>query len=159
VRNEDEIVIGLEAELPIAIRIQDLQFIDTLNVEFPFDNPEQLEYAKLYINNLNGFGLSANFELRFYDDNDVLLDVLDVGFLQSAVTDANGKVLEPTLTKNVIELDQPFIQSIQNTTKVVMKAALNSPNNGNTVIRLYDYNYLRTYLGVEAKLKLNLGGN
>lgn len=159
VRNEDEIVIGLEAEIPLALRIQDLQFIDTLNVEFPFENPEQLEYAKLYINNLNGFGLSANFELRFYDDNDVLLDVLDVGFLQSAVTDANGKVLEPTLTKNVIELDQPFIQSIQNTTKVVMKATLNSPNNGNTVIRLYDYNYLRTYLGVEAKLKLNLGGN
>lgn len=159
VRNEDEIVIGLEAEFPIALRIQDLQFIDTLYVEFPFENPEELEYAKLYINNLNGFGLSANFEIHFYDDNDVLLDVLDVGFLQSAITDANGKVIEPTLTKNVIELDQAFIQSVQNTTKVVMKATLNSPNNGNTVIRLYDYNFLRTYLGVEAKLKLTLGGN
>jgi hypothetical protein len=158
-RVQDEIIIGLEAEFPIALRIQDLQFVDTMYVEFPFENPEELEYAKLYINNLNGFGLSANFEIYFYDNNDVLLDVLDVGFLQSAITDANGKVLEPTLTKNVIELDQAFIQSVQNTTKVALKATLNSPNNGNTVIRLYDYNYLRTYLGVEAKLKLNLGGN
>ena len=156
---DGEAIFGVRLELGLDFKIDDLFLTDTISLEsldIDLGDTLTLNALKLYINTLNGFGLSADLQLRFLDENDQVIDIQDLPLLTAAQVDGNGKVIDASLSKSELDIDASILEQLENGSKVVFRVSFNSPNNGSDDMILHYSNFLKLYLAAEVNVSVEL---
>jgi hypothetical protein len=156
---DGEAIFGIRLELGLDFQIDDLYLTDTISLEsmdIDLGDTLSLNSLKLYLNTLNGFGLTADLQLRFLDEDDQLIDIQDLPLLSAAQVDSNGKVVEATLSKSELEIDRAILNQLESGSRIVFRLSFNSPNNGNDDLILHYTNFLKLYLAAEVNVSVEL---
>lgn len=156
---DGEAIFGIRLELGLDFQIDDLFLTDTISLEsmdIDLGDTLTLNALKLYMNTLNGFGLTADLQLRFLDENDQVIDIQDLPLLSAAQVDNTGKVIEASLSRSELEIDETILGQLENGSKIVFRLSFNSPNNGNDDMILHYTNFLKLYLAAEVNISAEL---
>jgi|GEM_PF-2507762 len=156
---DGEAIFGIRLELGLDFQIDDLFLTDTISLEsmdIDLGDTLTLNALKLYMNTLNGFGLTADLQLRFLDENDQVIDIQDLPLLSAAQVDNTGKVIEASLSRSELEIDEAILGQLENGSKIVFRLSFNSPNNGNDDMILHYTNFLKLYLAAEVNISAEL---
>ncbi len=155
VTDESRIVVRIIAELPLEGAIQDFTLVDTFALDLTGDAIPQGE-AEFKIITDNGFPLDMDLQCYFLDEAGNFVDSLFVGsqtnIIQAASLGNNGKVTDSFETITFADVNSDRINLIRSRAKnLVLLGRFNSPDNGNTPIKIYsDYN-LGVRIGVKIK--------
>jgi hypothetical protein len=140
----------LEIEIPMELRIDNLQFADTVDNFLKKDNPEDdspvkaedFEFMRIDINAKNGFPLGVTLSMTLYNSGTQAkiynIDANDI--ISPAPVDNNGKVTGPFESKTSIDITREFWESIDQADKIIFTFKLNSTGNGSEDVKIYsDY--------------------
>lgn len=158
--NSGRLYIGVEVDMGLNLTLTDLGWADTLDLDLTLDN-ENLDpqTVTIYSNVENGFGLAADIKLVMLGANDTKLDSVSFNFMQPGLTDTEGFVIESVLTETSVELNESQTDALFNSERMVLKATLNTPNNGSTNYVMNVSDFLNIHLALESKAKIILNGN
>jgi len=157
---------NLEVELPVELRLNNLQFADTVDnplkkedfSDSPLD-PEDIEELKILLNIENGFPLGISLKVSLFDSgtNRVLSTINAPGILKPAVVDANGKVTAPAHSPTEIEITTDFWNSVYDADKIILSITLVTTDGGTKDVKIYSDYYLdyKAALFVKADLKFS----
>ena len=158
--NTGRLYIGIEVDMGLNLTLTDLGWADTLDLDISLDNDNlDPQTVTLYNNVENGFGLTADIKLLMLGANDAKLDSITFNFMQAGVTDADGFVTESVLTETAVELNESQTDALFNSERMVLKATLNTPNDGSTNYVMNVSDFLNIHLALETKAKITLNGN
>lgn len=158
---------NLEIEVPLELKINNLQFADTVD-NFMQDtntgsdnpvNPEDFEFLRVDITAENGFPLGVSLSMILYDSathaNKSTISATDV--LKPAPVDANGKVTAPVSCATSILISREFWSSINKADKIIFKFTMNTTDNGTKDVKIYsDYKInFKAALVLKPDIKLN----
>ncbi len=144
------IIDSLEVEVPMELRIKDLQFAQTVdnflkNTGGSGNNSVKAENFKLLkvdIDVKNGFPLGLSVKLILHDSvkNKDISTVDATGFLGPAPAGSDGRATGFTETKTTIDLTKDFFSSIDLADKVIIQFTLNTTDNTTKDVKFYsDY--------------------
>ena len=159
---------SLEVEVPMELRINNLQFTDTVDNFMQNDdpdadspvNPEDFEFLRIDIDAENGFPLGVSLSMTLYDSathvNKCTIDAADV--LEPAPVDINGKVTEPMHCSTSIEITREFWNSINVADKIIFRFTLVSTDDGSKDVKIYsDYSIdFKAAIVLKPDIKLDL---
>jgi len=155
---DGEIKVGMNIEIPLEFKVKNLileQWLYDVDWGVEDDDQDLIEKLKLHFKVTNGFPFDANLKMVFYDkSSDLPTDSVNVNLLTSAVVDANGKVIEPTLSRSLIEFDNVNISNLLNSNKIRLLITLNSFNEGQDIVKLYTTDFINVAIGIQTKINL-----
>jgi hypothetical protein len=122
--------------------------VDTAHLE------EIVEHAYFHVNTLNAFGTDVDITIYMMDDFLQKLDSIKIPLMTSAALDANGAVVSPSFTKNIVEIDNDQLAALGRAQNLGIKGILNTPPQG--VFHLHETNYVKLFTGIEVKIKTTL---
>ncbi|MFC2138246.1 hypothetical protein ACFLTE_08735 [Bacteroidota bacterium] len=158
VKDENELDLSLEVELPLAAKIQEFTLGDTMPFSFGDLSDDLSLIKKVIIQNTvrNGFPTDGELKIGLLDVNYNLLKTLDdVNLLESGVVE-DGKVVEASKTTPSIEIDQEIIQQFSNTSYLSYSITIKTSRDGNVWVKFYSYYDLKLTVGVKAELDLDI---
>lgn len=143
-------------EIPLIGRLQNLTMIEIYN----FDGSilEKADNALLRITSINGFPLDADVQIYFFDENQQFLDSLiyqDRRLVKSGIVDNTGKVVEDTESTVDVVLDQNRLNLIYRSFTMKMQVTLNTPDNMNQSVRIYEDDKITLKLFLQTDFKLS----
>lgn len=157
--------VNLEVELPLWGRSTQWILQDTIPFDFAELNKDSavdlnnIEYVKFQFNVLNAMPTEAKVQIYF---TDTLYNVIDSVFtpqnmmiVQSGVLNSQGKVITPTRKITQVVYTGSRISGLTNVKKALVRAYINTSNNGNTNVRFYSNNYIDVKAGVQVQAKIN----
>jgi hypothetical protein len=140
---------GLEIEVPLELRINDLQFSDTLD-NFLQNNdsgdspikPEDFEFLRIDITAENGFPLGISLSMVLWDSASnspkCTIDASDI--LEPAPVDISGKVTTPKSCATSIDITRDFWNSVNEADKIIFTFTMNTTDAGSKDVKIYsDY--------------------
>ena len=141
---------SLEIDVPLELKINNLQFTDTLDNFIKDDSknsdnplkPEDFQFLRVIFSAKNGFPLGASLKMSLYDSatNTIKNTVDATDLLAPATVDSNGKVTGVTETSTEIEFTKEFFSSVNKADKIIFRFTLNSTGNGSQIVKIYsDY--------------------
>jgi len=156
----------LEIEVPVELRLNNLQFADTIDNPIEEDDfsdspldPEDIEELKILLNIENGFPLGISLSISLFDSatNSVLKTISAPGILEPAPVDASGKVSGPAQCETEIRLTSDFWNSIYDADKMIFSITLVTTDGGAKDVKIYSDYYLdyKAALFVKADLKFS----
>ena len=161
VNKDGKMYVGVKIDIPLEIRTTNLlleQWLYDIDWGVEADQLDIIELLKLHFKVTNGFPFDANLKMVFYDKvSGLASDSIDVDLLTSALINAQGQVIDPTITRSVIEFDQQNIKNLLTSNKIKLLVTLNSYNNGQDVVKLYASDFIKIAIGVQTKVNYNLG--
>ncbi|MCX7863284.1 MAG: hypothetical protein N2449_09860 [Bacteroidales bacterium] len=157
--------VNLEVELPLWGRSTQWIIQDTV----PFDFAEfykdstvdldNIEFVKLQFNIVNAMPTEAKVQIYL---TDTLYNIIDSVFtpqnmmiLQSGVINSQGKVISPTKKNTQVTYTGNQLAHLTNVKKALLRAYINTTNNGNTNVRFYSNNYIDIKAGIQVQAKIN----
>lgn len=156
---DGEMQVGLRLDLPLALRTQDLIFVQNIN-DLDFgglsDETDAVERLTLIFNVENEFPFDADMKLRFYDNTDALTDSVLLDLFDAAPVDGNGRSTGYAVTREEEVLSGAKIGRLLQAKRIEMIITLNTTNNGNTTVKLYEDYDIKVKLGAKAKLNYDL---
>lgn len=157
--DKSAIKVNMDIMLKLFASINNFAFQDTLS--FDLKNADQLESASFRINTTNGFPLGVRMQVFFTDANYTILDAIFTDPIPEMLKPgiASGAPDYKTVTPSTyqfpdIAYDQVRLNKIKNAKKIILKAILNTPNNG--LVKIYDSYYINTKIAIRTKLKYQL---
>ncbi len=156
---DGEMQIGLKLDLPLSLRTQDLIFVqDLTDLDFGGLNEQTdaVEKLTLIFNIDNEFPFDADMKLRFYDAAQTLTDSVMLDLFDAAPVDANGRSTGYAVTREEEELTSVEISRLLRAKRIEMIITLNTTDNGNTTVKLYNDYDIKVRLGVIAKLDYDI---
>jgi len=149
--------VDIQFKIPLYGSVQNLILQDTLI--FNYDKIDNIQYCKFNIYTENKFPVDANMQIYFVDQNYNKLDSMFYSsyshIIKAAITDnTTNKVTSPTYTKDYSSFDKNKINNIINTKYLLVKAILNTENNGTKNVKFYSDYYLRVNIAMDIKLNL-----
>lgn len=149
---DSELKVALDLDMPTAFSVNNLVFVDTLDLNFDQDpNGIQIKDGLLKITAENYFPFDLNFSLVFLDDMGLPIDTLNsIGDVLAGIPNANGKVLSPRNSEVLYDVDESFMNVIENATKVQIMGRINNSNHP-TTLSIYDY------YSIDLKITTNIG--
>jgi hypothetical protein len=147
--SDSRLIGSLEIEIPLELRISNLQFTDTVDNFLQTkdsDNshfrPEDFEFLRIDIKAENGFPLGVSLSMILYNSatnvKEYTIDANDI--LEPAPVDAAGKVTTPAECTASIEFPEDFWNSVDSADKIIFRFALKSTGNGSKDVKIYsDY--------------------
>ena len=140
VTGESSVIAGLEIEIPLEFRANNLALQDTIeNPLKPEDSEEDedfsisdIEFATLHLFVNNGFPLEIGFKIQLYDSvAGQVLATLDVPVLfPAAPVDGNGVVTGPTEDTTSIVITGEFLEYLEIADELIVRGSLNTYNSG-----------------------------
>ena len=140
---------SLEIDVPMELKINNLQFTDTLDNFIKDDSknsdnplkPEDFQFVRVIFSAKNGFPLGASLKMSLYDSaTQTIKNTVDAtDFLAPATVDSNGKVTGVTETSTEIEFNKEFFSSVNKADKIIFRFTLNSTGNARIVKIYSDY--------------------
>lgn len=155
---DGEMQLGLRMDLPLALRTKNLIFEQELaDLDFGgiSEQSESVESLTLRFHVENEFPFDADLKLDFYQ-NGILTDSVNLDLFDAAPVDANGRSTGYMVTTEETELTQLKIQRLLGAEKMVMTIRLNTTNEGNTTVKIYEDYDILVRLGIKAKLNYDL---
>ncbi|HNW56253.1 MAG TPA: hypothetical protein PLR88_00500 [Bacteroidales bacterium] len=141
---------SLELDVPLELRMNNLQFADTVD-SFMDDgdgeddiSADDIENASVIITAKNEFPLEASIEMSLFDSKTkaVKSTIKADKVISAAPVDSNGKTIIASVTESVakIELNKDFFKWADTADKIIFKFTLNTTDNGSKNVRIYsDY--------------------
>ena len=129
----------LRVEVPLALRLEQLDFVDTLDASLEFEEEElELDSAELRFILHNGFPFGVEVAVTFLDEFGVPLDSLSLAPLPlftMPVLDGDGEPLEPAVFVYDLPLDWDRADRLRAMNQVVVRAwsSTAEAQNGETV--------------------------
>ncbi len=143
ITSNGSVKLGLEIDLPIALSIKDLEFVDTLETNIDTEVFEQVEYVELSILTQNGIPFEMDCLLELFDDiNQPRIDSIMLDLLDPALIDNTGKVSDIAEKLSKIYLDKNRVDNLARTKHIRITAKVNSSDSGNQISSFYtDYTF------------------
>jgi hypothetical protein len=140
---------SLEVELPLKLRVNNLQFTDTTDnfLAEAFDKGSDLNWAdfelfRIDFNVKNGFPLGVSLQMSLCDSitHEVISSVSASDVLASAPTGSDGKATGSSESSTSISFTQEFFNSIDRSDKIIFRFIMNTTGNGTNDVKIYsDY--------------------
>lgn len=159
---------SLEIEVPMDIRLNNIQFADTVDNFMKDDensdddsfSPEDFSLLQVSITAKNGFPLGVSLTMSLYDSlNKTIISTVDAtDLLEPAPIDNSGKASGVSETKTNIELTEDFFNSINEADQIIFRFTLNSTDDGSKDVKIYsDYRIdFNTVVVMKPDLNINL---
>lgn len=151
--------VGLRLDLPLSLRTQNLIFqedITELNFGGLKEQTDIIEELTLVFRIENEFPFDADLKLDFYDANNNLTDSVFLDLFDAADVDGNGRSTGYKVTLEEEVLTGNKIQRLLSSERLRLTVTLNTTNNGNTTVTIYEDYDIQVRLGVKAKLDYDL---
>ena len=148
--------VDLELSIPFYGRISNLVLQDT--VDFEMVDFDEAEYAIFHLVTENSFPADIGLQLYFLDESYTVLDSLIEPYTElfkSSVVDNNGDVISNTTEYLKIQVTKEKLYGLTDATKLLIKASLETYNNGNTLVKIYSDYEFAVNLGVQMNIKLS----
>jgi hypothetical protein len=144
------IVGSVEVEIPMELRVNNLQFSDTLDNFMKSDNdnsdnpikPENFEFLRINVNAVNGFPAGVTLKMSLYDSaKNIIRSTVDAtDLIKPAPVDLNGKSNGVAETNTVIGLNKAFFSNVNKADKIIFRFTLNTTESSSKDIKIYsDY--------------------
>jgi hypothetical protein len=157
---------SLEIDIPLALRMNNLQFADTID-NFLKDKstgndnplkPEDFQLLSINISAKNGFPLGVSMKMSLYNSSTKasISTVNANSILEPAPVDSNGKATGQTETSTSIEFTKEFFSSVNNADKVIFSFTLNSTGNGSQDVKIYSDYRINFNASLVVKPDINL---
>ncbi len=146
--------IGMEIEIPFELSVRGLGFQDT--AEFSGLLFESLESASLIIKAENGFPFDFITEFAFLDSNMNIVHQDSINLMPSAAVDMNGKVISPAFNTARIALNAQALKALEHARYMATEFTLQTPQNGQQIVKIYSDYHILLKVGVEGKGKFNI---
>jgi hypothetical protein len=162
----DELVGSFELDVPMELRMTNLQFADTTDNFLKSDDdnndalkPEDFELLRIDVTADNGFPLGVSLSMSLYDtlSKTIIKTVNATDLLQPAPVDANGKATGVSSSKTQIEFTQEFFNSINKADRIIFIFNVNTTDGGTKDVKIYsDYRIdFKASLVVKPGIELN----
>lgn len=156
---DGEMQVGVTIDLPLELRTQNLVFeqdIDDLDFSDlrQQDNPIEKLIMRFHVE--NEFPLDADLKVRFVTSTNQILDSISLDLFDAAPVDANGRSTGYTITTDEEVLTATKIDRLLNASKLQLIVTMNTSNNGNSVVKIYEDYDIAVKLGLNVKLKYDL---
>ena len=149
--NNSRIVGDLEIELPLQFKCENLLFTDTLenflstkdNDDDDFSLAQNIDKASLTFVVNNGFPMSATASIVLYDPvtSTEMYEVIIPKTFEAAEVDNTGRVVSPTETRCVVELEETFWILAEHADQMLLKFYLSTVDSESENVSLCsDYN-------------------
>ncbi len=156
----------LEIEVPVELRLNNLQFADTVDNPIEEDDfsdspldPKDIEELKILLNIENGFPFGISLKVSLFNSatNSVISTINAPDILEPAAVDASGKVTSPAQCDTEIEITKEFWNSVYDADKMIFSITLVSTDGGTKDVKIYSDYYLdyKAALFVKADLKFS----
>ncbi len=169
------IVVGYEIAMPLSLKTSDfvIQPKDTANNpffkvnedgtlgDFSMGDIKNVDYLELITKIENGIPFGGKLYLYFADKNGVISDSTGIEtLLVSAIPDATGKTVTPSLSLGSLKLTNAMLQNMKdkNLSKMIVKVKISTYANGSQPVKIYSTYKIRIGLTVKIKGKYALGG-
>jgi len=151
--------VNLEIVIPMHLRAEGLELVDTFDVEIGGEeglNRENIKSFMFQLETENGLPLEVSTQVYFMDRNDDYLDSLfneqNWNILPSGVVDDGGKVIMTTYKKVEVSLLESQIDNLFIAEKIMIKALVETTDQGTRDIKFYSNNSLGFKLGARAEV-------
>ena len=150
---DDTLTVDLIMELPLALKISNLEFKDTVGVSK--DNFDQLDHAELILNAKNGIPLDVDMQLFFIDT----ISKAQFGsskktkILTAAKVDASG-VITPVQSSQTLSLDAGDMENLRKANGIIFSGTVSSPSGGTSVAPLMSDSQIELNVVIKAKANL-----
>lgn len=132
----NHLVGSLELTIPMELKVNNLQFTDTVDNFIKDDNNDpdnpanagNFQMLRVIVSAKNGFPLGCSLKMSLYDSSAHLVkNTVDAaGIIAPAAVDADGKVNGVTETTTNIEFTKDFFSWVNKTDKIIFRFTLNS---------------------------------
>ena len=157
---------SLEIQIPMELKINNLQYTDTVDnflkndkpsVNDPAD-PANFDLLRVNLSAKNGFPLGVSVKMSLYDSSTkTIKSTVDaVGILTPAPVDSNGKVTGVSESTAVIEFSKSFFSYVNKTDKIIFRFTLNSTGAGTQDVKIYSDYRLNFNAALVVKPDINL---
>ena len=130
ITSESRFLMGMDIDLPLELRLTDLQFSDTLDLGIDPDDADIVERVVLSIDVSNRFPLGAELDLSLYDsvNNRVVHTFETIMLLDAADVDANGFVISgPGKSSSAeVEITGATVEHLREAGHLILSARLNT---------------------------------
>ena len=149
---------GFEMDLPLYLRISEAVTTDTMAIDLSDSDDftsEDIEAISCKLNVENEFPLDVNLMILFSDSlSGTTLDTLQVGLLQAAEVDENGKTVAPKVYSLEVDLDSDQIDALFNANQILLDMKVASYDFENQAVRLYTDYTIEIEAGLRIKSKI-----
>ncbi len=156
----------VEIEVPLELRINNLQFTDTID-NFMQDisdedgspvMPEDIEYLHINFHAENGFPLGLSLTMSLYDSTSAtVLNTIDAtDLLLAADVNSNGRVTEPAESSTLIEITNEFWDSTTEADKIIFSITLLTTDYNNSDVKIYADYYIDYFITLAVKADVGL---
>ena len=157
---------SLEIDIPLDLRMSNLQFADTVDNFLKDKNtgnndplkPENFQLLRINISAKNGFPLGVSMKMSLYNSSTKasISTVNANDILKPAPVDGNGKATGQTETSTSIEFTKEFFSSVNKADKVIFSFTLNSTGNGLQDVKIYSDYRINFNASLVVKPDINL---
>ena len=160
VLDDSQLNLDVEVELPLFGTTSGFSLKDTIDLSRDEDI-EDIEWIELVIDVVNELPLDVFLQLEFADSLNNVKMVLfegvdDFNIVAAGQVDAQGNVISPERKYTRIMLDGGRTDAFLNSHKVFLSGRLNSTNEGQTPVKLYDFQTFNVRVGARIKAKINI---
>lgn len=160
ITDSSDITLGVRVELLLEGSARNFRADQTLDLNFgqyadiDTANIESVEF-KLVTENRTP--ISAELQILFLDENDVVVDSLFTGgprfIMNAAPVDANGVTNGVQRTENFIPMDVPRFNRVRNAKRAALYSAFTTAQDGNTLVKLLATDQAEVKMGLKVKTK------
>jgi hypothetical protein len=161
---------NLEVEIPLQLRISNLQFADTVDNFLKLKSTDKSEVKPSDFDSLrvkiiaeNGFPMGVSVKLLLFDSvKNVVVKTIDASTLiLPAPVDVNGKSSGKTESSTTILFNKDFFDAANSADMIIFLFTLNTSGNGTTDVRIYsDYTLsFKATIMARPNLKFKLSSN
>ncbi len=147
--------VNLELDLPLALHTNNFSLIDS--TDFDVMQFDKFREVTLGLNIDNRFPFDANMKIIFMNEsNNIPVDsIIFNKIVTSAITDANGKTIQSSKSKNRIVFDENRLQKLiaNKVNKIKTYTTFITENNGTKPIKIYSDYDMKINAGIIATLK------
>jgi len=160
VTNTSAISGNLLMELPFSITASGLTFGDTLAQELDLSSsiPDSvaIEEVTLHMLNTTTLPLNATIELKFYDENWVLVHSETVSLLESGIPNSNGIVTSANAVSTDLALEGAALEAVLSSSAIIAEASMETYDGGTTPVKLRTDATIGISLGIDIKVGANI---
>ena len=155
------LVVGLEVEVPLEFRMQDLVLQDTLANPFADEGNDtsgfsmrDLDYLLLHLGTDNGFPLDLSIRMYLYDslthvvEDSILFDRI----VEAAPVDDQGRVTETVQTQQHVRIEGAQLAALEEVNALILSVTFNTSAGGSKSVKIYTDYALAFRMGVATTL-------
>ena len=158
--------VNVEVVIPMHLRAEGLELADTFDFDIGGGEGFSQENVKSFMFQLeteNGLPLEISTQVYLLDNNDEYIDSLfneqNWNILPSGVIDDDGRVIMTTYNKVEVPLTDSQIENVFLAEKIMIKAMMETTDEGTKDIKFYSNNSLGFKLGARAEVSVTSDGN